>query len=366
MKYVHALFYFLAALIIHGCTPTHSQQFAQDSQQDATVISLPATQAPLSIMGRTHIDADQSYRFGFPGVSFSTQVIGRTLTADMQSSSGNSWIDIVVDHQHITQVKLGQQQQTVELFNFPVSGKHTVEIIHRSENWHGSVSLKQLTLTGDRFLPAPALPQRKLLVMGDSVTCGEAIDRVPGEEKNTHWWNARESYGMLTANALNAQVHLVCWGGRGLVRSWNGKTDDANLPDFYEFALGDSDATMRWNHNNYQPDVIVIAIGTNDFSQGIPAREVYVTAYVALINTLLHNHPHAQIALTDGAILNGEKKAALIDYLRETISRVNNARVHQLISNHYPGDVQDAHPTKAQHAAMAKDLAPQLKALMHW
>lgn len=358
MKYTPLLFCFLAAFSLSGCS--------QVKPQESSVISMPATHAPLSIMGRTHSTADNAYVFGFPGVSFRTEVIGKTLTAQLQSSDGNSWIDVIVDNKQITQVKLEQELQTIELFNFAESGKHSVEIIHRSENWHGSVSLKQLTLADGKFLPAPTLPQRKLLIMGDSVTCGEAIDRVAGEEKNTRWWNARESYGMLTAKALNAQVQLVCWGGRGLVRSWNGKTDDKNLTEFYEFAVGDNDTNLKWNHHNYHPDLILIAIGTNDFSPGIPAREEYVTAYVQLINKLLHNHPQAHIALTDGAILSGEKKTALIDYLRETISRVNNTRVHQLISNHYPGDAQDAHPTKAQHAAMAKDLTPQVKALMHW
>lgn len=358
MKYAYFIFCSLTALALNGCTPV--------TPQEPTVISMQATQAPLSIMGRTHSTGDYAYEFGFPGVSFRTEVIGKTLTAELQSSGGNSWIDVIVDDNHITQVKLEQQLQMIELFNFADSGRHSVEIIHRSENWHGSVTLKKLILTEGKFLPAPALPQRKLLVMGDSVTCGEAIDRVKGEEKNTRWWNARESYGMLTAKALNAQVQLVCWGGRGLVRSWNGKTDDKNLAEFYEFTVGDHNPALKWDHRSYQPDLILIAIGTNDFSPGIPTREDYVTAYVQLINKLLHNHPQAHIALTDGAILNGEKKAALIDYLRETISRVNNTRVHQLISNHYPGDSQDAHPTKDQHTAMAKDLTPQLKALMHW
>jgi lysophospholipase L1-like esterase len=358
MKCPPSLFCFFAGLVISGCTTV--------TPQGTNVITLSAAEAPLSIMGRAHIGADNAYTFGFPGVLFKTEVIGNKLTAELQSSTANSWIDVIVDKNHTTPIKLEQQPHTVELFNFPEAGQHSVEIIHRTENWQGQVTLKNFTLTGDRFLPAPTLPQRKLLVMGDSVTCGEAIDREAGEDKNSRWWNARESYGMLTAQALNAQVHLVCWGGRGLVRSWNGKTDDKNLTDFYEFALGDNDPTMTWQHNNYQPDLIVIAIGTNDFSLGIPAREGYISAYVQLLNKLLVNHPEAHIALTDGAILQGEKKAVLIDYLRETISRVNNARVHPLISNHYPGDAQDAHPTKEQHAAMAKDLAPQLKALMHW
>jgi lysophospholipase L1-like esterase len=331
-----------------------------------TTINLAASDSLITRMGRTYTNADNSRTFGFPGVTFVTEVEGTKLSVNLQSSTGNSWIDVIIDGGSPQTIKVPQQATDIELFSFPRVEKHRVEIIHRSENWHGTVTLKEFSLTGSGFFPAPTLPHRKMLVMGDSVTCGEAIDRVAGEEKNSRWWNARESYGMLTANLLNAQVQLVCWGGRGLVRSWNGKTDDKNLTDFYEFAVGDSDSNMLWKHSNYQPDLIVIAIGTNDFSPGIPAREEYVTAYVQLINKLLLNHPHAHIALTDGAILNGKKKAALIDYLRETISRVNNTRVHQLISNHYPGDTQDAHPTKEQHSAMAKDLAPQLKALMHW
>jgi hypothetical protein len=37
---------------------------------------------------------------------------------------------------------------------------------------------------------------------------------------------SRASYGMLMAKQLNAQVQLVCYGGRGLVRTWDGKTND--------------------------------------------------------------------------------------------------------------------------------------------
>lgn len=356
--FFHSALFFCAALL-GGCSST-------PEKQDIVMITVPAASTQISTMGRTHLNSDGSLLVGFPGVSIKAEVIGKSLTADLQSSTGNSWIDVIVDEGAPTAVKITNQLQQIELFNFADDDKHSVEIIHRTENWQSQITLKQFTLNGENFLAAPLLPKRKMLVLGDSVTCGEAVDRVAGEEKNSRWWNARESYGMLTAKALNAQVNLVCWGGRGLVRSWNGKTDDANLTDFYEFAIGDNDPAMQWDHAHYQPDLIVSAIGTNDFSSGIPEREAYVTAYVKLINKLLANHPQAHIALTEGAILNGDKKAALIDYIREAISRVNNLRVHQVTSNNYPGDAQDAHPTKEQHAAMATDLAPQLRALMDW
>lgn len=357
LPFSNALFF--TAALLSGCSST-------PKKQDIIMITIPAADPKIATMGRTHINDDDSLLFGFPGVSIKTEVVGKSLTADLQSSTGNSWIDVIVDGGAPTAINISNQLQTIELFNFAEDAKHSVEIIHRTENWQGQVALKQFKLNGEKVLPAPPSPKRKILVLGDSVTCGEAIDRVAGQEKNSRWWNARESYGMLTAKALNAQVNLVCWGGRGLVRSWNGKTDDANLTDFYEFAVGDNDPTMQWDHTQYQPDLIVSAIGTNDFSQGIPARETYVTAYVKLINKLLTNHPQAHVALTEGAILNGDKKVALIDYIREAISRVNDSRAHQITSVYYPGDDGDAHPTKDQHSAMAKDLAPQLKALMDW
>lgn len=359
MKFINfsSAIFFSAALLSACSTP---------KKQDVAMVTIPAANAHIATMGRTHTNSDNSLLFGFPGVSVKTDVVGKSLMADLHSSTGNSWIDVIVDDGAPKTIKIANTAQTIELFRFTDTAKHSVEIMHRSENWHGQIILKQFTLTDGQFLPAPQLPKHKMLVLGDSVTCGEAIDRVANEEKNTRWWSARESYGMLTAKALNAQVHLVCWGGRGLIRSWNGKTDEQNLPDFYEFSVGDNDPAMKWDHTQYQPDLIVSAIGTNDFSQGIPERETYVTAYVKLINKLLTNHPQAHIALTEGAILNGDKKVVLIDYIREAISRVNDSRVHQITSAYYPGDSSDAHPTKEQHVAMAKDLTPQLKALMDW
>ena len=81
---------------------------------------------------------------------------------------------------------------------------------------------------------------------------------------------------------------------------------------------------------------------------------------------MLNNHKHAQIVLADGAILDRNKKATLIDYLAEALKRVDDKRTHIAKSNHYSCDKTDAHPTKEQHAAMAKDLTPQLKAIMKW
>lgn len=348
----------ICILFLSACNNLHSEK--------TQLITIPANNPHITTMGRTHINNDQSVTAGFPGVSFFIETEGEKLSVDIKSSQGNSWIDVIVDNQPAKLFKISSELQTLELFSFSTSAKHKVRITHRSENWHGNLTLQQFRLTGKKFLNAPKLPERKLMILGDSVTCGEAIDRVAGEQKHTVWWNARESYGLLTTDALDAQVHLVCWGGRGLIRSWNGKTDEANLPDFFEFAVGDNNPAMKWNHDDYQPDAIVIAIGTNDFSPGIPDRETYVRAYVNLLKKLLILHPQAQILLIEGSILNGENKNVLTSYLAETKRRINNSRVHQGTSSYYPGDASDAHPTKEQHALMARELTEQLKDVMGW
>lgn len=105
---------------------------------------------------------------------------------------------------------------------------------------------------------------------------------------------------------------------------------------------------------------------SNDFTPGVPERGSYVAAYAAFVRTLLRNHPHAQVVLTEGATLDGENKETMKSYIAGTIARVRDARVHAVASTHYPGDAADAHPTGAQHARMAGELAPQLRRVMGW
>lgn len=324
----------------------------------------------VSRMGRAAVEDDGALHFGYAGVTLVLMVEGSRLTMDASSSSANSLLDVVVDGGTPSTLRLSPKQRTYELFKDAGAGPHRVEIVHRTETWQGVPAIARFATDG-QFLPAPALPDRKLLVMGDSVTCGTAMERGPGDQNTPAWWNARVSYGMLLGQALHAQVQLVCFGGRGLVRSWNGHTDEYQLPAFYDLAIPDAAHPVKWKQSDYEPDLILVAIGTNDFNQGIPDRANYVDTYTRFVRTLLRDHPHAQIALTEGAILNGEKKQALTQDIVDTVARVGDmrvgdARVHAVPSEYHPGDAANMHPTTPQHAEMARELAPQLRGLMGW
>jgi lysophospholipase L1-like esterase len=326
--------------------------------------TLRADDARVTRMGRTVPAPEGGLRFGYPGVTVGVSFTGTRLSVEMAGGAG-SLVDVVVDGAMAATLRPGTQPRSIEVLKDAAPGPHRVELVHRTETWLGVVSIARFATDG-RFEASPPLPSRKMLVLGDSVTCGANMERPGSDRNNPEWWNARLSYGMLAARALDAQVQLVCYGGRGLVRSYNGKTDEAQLPAFYGMAIADAAHPEAWDPAGYAPDLILVAIGTNDFTPGIPEHASYVAAYEGFVRTLLRQHPQACIALTEGAILNGEKKAALRSYLEETVARVGSPRVRLTPSEHHPGDAQDAHPTTSQHAAMADELAPQLRRLMGW
>jgi lysophospholipase L1-like esterase len=327
--------------------------------------SITASDVHVARIGRTVAEDDGTVRFGYPGVTLLLAVDGTRLAVDAAGGT-RSLVDVIVDGKPAGTLRLAPQMKRYDLFKGAAPGPHRVELVHRSETWLGVASVARFTADGT-FLAAPALPARRLLVLGDSVTCGAVMERGVDEKDMPEWSNPRLSYGMLAARALDAQVQLVCYGGRGLVRSWNDRTDEFQLPAFYDLAIADAAHPVKWNQAGYDPDLIVIAIGTNDFNPGIPERTAYVDAYTAFLRRVLRDHPHARIALTEGVLLDGEKKAALIGYLQEAMARVGDARVHLLAPvAHQPGDAVDGHPTTAQHAAMAAELLPQLRRITGW
>ncbi|HEY7886188.1 MAG TPA: GDSL-type esterase/lipase family protein [Cellvibrionaceae bacterium] len=331
-----------------------------------------AAETPLRITGRTDTHTDGSISFGYPAVSLELIISGGTLAMTAFSSNGENQLALTVDDQAPIRITPGKTAQAITLSE-STQPRH-IRISHLGETWHGVVTIAGFSLSGGEYRAPPSPQQRKLLVIGDSVTCGEAVERTTDCTKTKDWWNPDESWGMLLARALNAEAHLVCYGGRGLMRSWNGNTEDLQAPDFINLSLATEDGPS-WDHGRYQPALIVVSVGTNDFSLSIgalPERDQFVNTYTAFVGQLLQLYPKADIVLTEGAIVNDKadpqrpQKSRLREYISATLANVDNARVHQIQAQHYPGDSCDAHPTGEQHRAMAKDLLDDLQTISGW
>lgn len=326
---------------------------------------LPLSSPQIVYEGRVAVLDDGRVRAGFPGVVMHLSWSGPRLSLDTGGTSETVYLDIVVDGGAPRTVRLPQGQGEIEVFS-GTGGAHRAEIRRRGEHWQGQWDVFAVRAPGGKLLtPAPLSP-RRLMFIGDSITCGEATDVARDETRNDiAFANANLSYGKVLARRLKAQCHLVSAGGRGLIRDWQGIADDSVAPVFYERAL--MDRLARWDHGRYVPDAIGICLGSNDFNTGIPDQHLFVSAMTTFVQTLRRDAPEAGIVLIDSPMLTDEglpKRSVLRAYLDRAAAQVNDARVFRASLSHYPGRPVNAHPIAAEHEAMADELAPVFARLL--
>ncbi|MET0556702.1 MAG: VWA domain-containing protein [Vicinamibacteria bacterium] len=335
---------------------------------------VPADDRRVRVTGRADRPGGGRVRIGYPGVAVQLRFEGASLAMRADAAAPNVYFDVSVDGGAPRVVRLPEGAADVVLAQGLPPGAHAVELVHRNETWQGVVALVGFrTEPGGGLLEPDARPSRRLLFIGDSVTCGENVDRAPDAcRKDASHWSAAGSYGLRLARALGAEAHLVCHGGRGLTRDWQGRTDVPNAPRFFELAVPE-EGGAAWDHAAYAPDVVVVSLGTNDFSAAagpLPRREEWVSAYVAFVRQVRTRHPSAGIVLTEGAIVTDDAarpaRSVLAACLDDVVRRLGDVRVVHAPTAPHPGDAGDAHPTADQHAEMARELEPSVRALAGW
>lgn len=134
--------------------------------------------------------------------------------------------------------------------------------------------------------PAPASPGRRIEVIGDSDStghgilhegrdCDEATTRVSSD--STAAWPAQ------VARALGADLRLHAATGLGLIRNYGGAAPGRTLPALYPRTLwagaeagvgaGPRADAPRAGADPWQPQLIVVAIGSNDFASPLRPGE---------------------------------------------------------------------------------------------
>ncbi len=121
------------------------------------------------------------------------------------------------------------------------------------------------------FMPIEEKPC-KIEFIGDSITSGEgAIGAKTEEDWIPMWFSAINNYAYMTAQVLNADYRIISQSGWGVYTSWDNNPH-GNIPDYYEKVCGlltgeKNQALGAFDENNFiiwQPDFIVVNLGTND------------------------------------------------------------------------------------------------------
>ena len=341
----------------------------------------PASHPHITWMGRTWVSDEGSVRLGFPGITLAFITTATRVALRLHTTSPDCYLDITIDDEPPRRLRLAHgDTDTVIAEGLAAHHAHRVTVLRRTESWMGHLTIHAILLTAGDLLPTPAAPARpRLLFIGDSITCGAGVESPAvanvDEPGNHALHHAGRSFAMEVGRRLDADVHLISYGGRGLVRDWQGLGNDviANAPVFFERVLPD-DAQPTWDHATYQPQVVIIGLGTNDFNQDIPDEATWSQAYAKFIARIRDVHPQARILLTNSPMLsmhpdhNSYTKAISLEaFLTATLAlcaRAGDTQVERLRYRHQPGSASNSHPTAAQHQFMADDLQPILSAYL--
>ena len=250
---------------------------------------------PFAFFGRTIYDNEQcamffnwtaaGFVFSFEGTQASMETIAM---CDYFPGEGENlpWVAVFVDDQPTPHSILKMQEGThrYRLFECDRSEKHVIRVVKRSENSKGRVGLTALVLDG-ALLPYTAKEAPvKLEFIGDSITCGFGNDMSAGEPQfDAAKENGLTAYPAVTAGLLGADFHSICVSGIPLC--WASDPDyRLVLPDhadfvppvramesYYAYAdrnhqecLGRTEGFTPWEFERFQPDAIIINLGTND------------------------------------------------------------------------------------------------------
>ena len=212
----------------------------------------------VKVQGRAEL-TDSGVIFNYPGdaVEFRLDCKG-TLEFTYTTEASHNILMFVDGEEFNNRVAITTSGSSAVGYRFVQPGEHTIRIVQDSEV---NTSGQRATITGLSALckkaTMQASPAKSLYVefIGDSITAGCCVSGQPGALVHA----ATKSYAHMTANRLDADYAQIAKGSIGLTKEVNNSSVEQMYLCQNPWKSKDTAAkTTR------KPDVVVIAIGTND------------------------------------------------------------------------------------------------------
>ncbi len=350
-------------------------------------VQFPPNHPTIAYMGRVAC-APEAVTFAYPGGEIRVRFVGTGLELLYEDrgeggSTSTNYFNVVIDGGEPRLLRLDPKQKVHVLAQQLPPGEHSLQLFKRTESSQGSPGdgvgrfLGFRAAQGVTLLP-PVQRAHRIEFIGDSITCGFGAD-LSVDDPSTHKFtsrnaNAYASWAAVTARELDADLMLVAYSGRGAYRNYRSVPGEP-MPGLYLRALPD-DPSSRWDFSVFQPEVVVVNLGTNDFSPGGVDRARFRDAYAAFLKSLRARNPKAPLIIALGPMLSdsypeGEQAWSNIQADAAAIQRQRRAdgdeNVHVLTIDPQSAPFgEDWHPSAAEHRVMARKVTDLIKSLLHW
>ncbi|MGI4730489.1 MAG: GDSL-type esterase/lipase family protein [Janthinobacterium lividum] len=312
---------------------------------------------PMRVVGRGVLGGTRRapvFRRQWPGTYFETAFRGRA--AMFVVGPGDVDLRVVVDDR-----PLGDLVRPTPGFyrvGRLAPGRHRLRVEIVSESQSGATDFGGFFAAGvtrPEVLPARS---RQIEFVGDSHTVGYGNTSPTQTCDDAQVWRTTDTalgIAGIAGRRYGADYRVDAISGRGVVRNYAGGPG-ATIPEAYPFTLFDQ--AQRDRSPEWQPQAIVVALGTNDFSTPLHAGEKWSTrttlhadyeaTYLRFLQTLRERNPAARIVLWATDLAEGEiadEEERVVRQMRDAgDSRVDFVRVPGLsfsACHHHPSVADD-------------------------
>jgi len=312
------------------------------------------------------------WRYQWPGTYFEARFAGDAVYVDL--GDGDKHARVSIDGQEVADL-LRPHARLLRLHGL-APGEHEVRVDIVSESADGVQTFGGFAVPDRSLVRTPRTRERAIEFIGDSYTVGYASASSHRECSDDEIWRTTDNslaFGPQVARCFDADYRILAISGRGMVRNFSNGAGDT-LPVAYDRLLPGGDLSAAASDDpGWSPQLIVIGLGTNDFSMpvgpGEPWRDgptlsaAFEWRYVEFARALHHRHPSARMLLLASDAGDGAAERA-IHRVQRRLAGEGIAVGEVFALGPLALDACNWHPSRADQAAIAQRLALAIAHLM--
>lgn len=326
--------------------------------------------ASVRYVGRTSVDADGSVSFDWVGTYLETRFTGGVVDIQL-SEKGTSYYNVFVDGKLHRVVKACGQDTVINFVSGINKKWHSLRIQKRTEGEFGRTTIYGFRLApSGSLLAEPRTRTRHIEFIGNSLTCGfgtEGKDKREPFKLETE--NCDLSFSTIIPRYFDADYTLIAHSGRGVVRNYGDSVrvsavtmKDKMLQTF------DENSDSRWDFSIYSPDLVVINLGTNDFSlEPQPYKSEFIKAYMQMLTQLRKGYGDIPILCVYSCTI----PAPVYAFYEAAVDAMHDDKIYLLpLKKDLLNTTTDLgavwHPSYKGHQKIAMQLIPYISTIMGW
>ena len=289
----------------------------------------PSGGGGIRYVGRFDTSDAAGPRFAWSGSRILANFSGTSVSAKLEDS-GSNFFAVLIDGMLQPKLHPAAGMGEYPLATGLAEGTHSVELYRLTEASEGNTRFLGFTPSpGGKLLDPSAGPARGIEIIGDSISCGYGDE---GPDMDCHFSPTPRTTTSRTAPSPRElrrgprHHRLVRQRGRLQLRH---RHDRARCPTLYDRILP-LEPTPTWDFSRWKPEVVVVNLGTNDFStDDDPAEELFTSSYAALLGRIRTNYPDAFILCVCAPLMDGADYDTVAGYESKVVTQMNDGRRHQ-------------------------------------